>query len=124
MKLRCQIAIAVGAITMSLAAQSAAFAHAELKQATPSVNGTVNLAPNEVTLKFSERLEPAFSTVVVRNATGKRMDKANAKIDTKDRTVMRTSLPPLDPGIYIVEWRALTVDTHRTEGAFIFRVGE
>jgi hypothetical protein len=60
----------------------------------------------------------------VRNATGKRMDKANAKIDTKDRTVMRTSLPPLDPGIYIVEWRALTVDTHRTEGAFIFRVGE
>ena len=28
------------------------------------------------------------------------------------------------PGIYIVEWRALTADTHKTEGAFVFRVGE
>ena len=29
----------------------------------------------------------------------------------------------LDPAD-IVEWKALTSDTHRTEGAFIFRVGE
>jgi methionine-rich copper-binding protein CopC len=41
-----------------------------------------------------------------------------------DRTVIRTSLQPLSPGIYIVEWRALTADTHRTEGAFIFHVGQ
>jgi methionine-rich copper-binding protein CopC len=37
---------------------------------------------------------------------------------------MRVSLPPLTQGIYIVVWRALTADTHKTEGAFIFRVGE
>jgi len=30
----------------------------------------------------------------------------------------------LTKGIYIVEWRALTADTHRSEGAFIFRIGE
>ena len=36
---------------------SAAWAHAELKQATPAVDGAVQAAPAEVTLKFSERLE-------------------------------------------------------------------
>jgi methionine-rich copper-binding protein CopC len=45
-------------------------------------------------------------------------------VDKSDRTTMRVGLEPLMPGIYIVEWRALTADTHRTEGAFIFRVGE
>jgi methionine-rich copper-binding protein CopC len=38
--------------------------------------------------------------------------------------MMRVSLPTLEPGIYIVQWRALTPDTHRTEGAFIFRIGK
>src|SRR5215831_17683367 len=103
----------------------AAWAHAELKQATPAVDGAVQTAPTEITLKFSERLEPAFTAVIVRNAVGKRVDKADGQIDKADRTVLRTSLQPsLSPGVYIVEWRALTTDTHRTEGAFIFRVGQ
>jgi methionine-rich copper-binding protein CopC len=37
---------------------------------------------------------------------------------------MRVGLDALTPGVYIVEWRALTADTHKTEGAFIFRVGQ
>jgi methionine-rich copper-binding protein CopC len=117
---------AVAASTLLIAAGvSAAWAHAELKQASPAVDGTMQTAPTEVTLKFSERLEPAFTAVIVRNAVGKRVDKADGQIDKADRTVLRTSLQPsLSPGTYIVEWRALTTDTHRTEGAFIFRVGQ
>ena len=115
---------AAAALACSLAAATAASAHAELKQAKPAVGGGVTAAPTDVTLNFNERLESAFSSVVVRDAVGKRVDKADAHIDPKDRTVMRASLKPLQPGIYIVVWRALTTDTHRTEGAFIFRVGE
>jgi methionine-rich copper-binding protein CopC len=110
--------------TVLMMLASAAWAHAELKQATPAVDGTVQAAPPEVTLKFSERLESAFSAVIVRDAVGKRVDKADGHIDRADRTVMRASLQPLSPGAYIVEWRALTADTHRTEGAFIFRIGQ
>jgi methionine-rich copper-binding protein CopC len=116
---------AVAASTLLIAAGAGtAWAHAELKQASPAVDGTVQTAPTEVTLKFSERLEPAFTAVIVRNAVGKRVDKADGQIDKADRTVLRTSLQPLSPGAYIVEWRALTTDTHRTEGAFLFRVGQ
>jgi methionine-rich copper-binding protein CopC len=84
----------------------------------------VAAAPSEVTLNFSEKLEASFSTVIVRDAVGKRMNKADSQVDKADRTIMRVSLDPLTPGVYIVEWRALTADTHKTEGAFVFRVGE
>ena len=90
----------------------------------PAAGGAVAEAPSEVTLNFSEKLEAAFSTVIVRDAVGKRMNKADAQVDKADRTIMRVALDPLTPGVYIVEWRALTADTHKTEGAFIFRVGQ
>ena len=124
MKIKHHALTAMLATASMMLAASAAWAHAELKQATPAVDGTVQEAPAEVTLKFSERLESAFSAVIVRDAVGKRVDKADGRIDRADRTVMRASLQPLSPGAYIVEWRALTADTHRTEGAFIFRIGQ
>jgi methionine-rich copper-binding protein CopC len=116
--------VLVASAVLALSGAGAAFAHAQLKTATPAVNGAVAAAPSEVTLNFSEKLESAFSTVIVRDAVGKRVDKADAQVDKGDRTIMRVALDPLTPGVYIVEWRALTADTHKTEGAFVFRVGE
>ena len=99
-------------------------AHAHLVRATPAVGGTVHSAPSEVTLRFNEKIENVFSSVAVRDAAGKQVDKADAQVDKKDRTVIRVSLPPLDPGVYKVEWRALSADTHRVSGDFTFTVGE
>lgn len=115
-----------GAIVAALIlpSENVAFAHAQLRRAVPAPAAIVGTAPSEVLLNFSEPLEPSFSSVVVRDSVGKRVDKADAHLDTGDRTTMRVSLTPLAPGIYIVEWRALTADTHRAEGAFIFRLGE
>src|SRR5580698_7542865 len=90
----------------------------------PAVGGAVVAAPTEVALNFSEKLESVFSTVIVRDAVGIRVDKGYVQVDKADRTVMRVSLESLAQGIYIVEWRAWSADTHRTEGAFIFRVGQ
>jgi methionine-rich copper-binding protein CopC len=101
-----------------------ASAHASVVSATPSVGGSVSAAPTEVTINFSEKLETSFSSIVVRDAAGKKVDKSDAHIDTGNRAMMRVSIPPLPAGIYIVQWRALTADTHRTDGAFVFRVGD
>jgi methionine-rich copper-binding protein CopC len=116
--------VLIASAVMALSGAGAAFAHAQLKTATPAAGGAVPMPPSEVTLNFSEKLEAAFSAVIVRDAVGKRVNKADAQLDKSDRTIMRVGLDPLTPGIYIVEWRALTADTHKTEGAFIFRVGE
>jgi methionine-rich copper-binding protein CopC len=107
-----------------LLSQAPASAHAQLSSAAPTVGGAVATAPSEVVVKFNEPLEASFSSVVVRDAVGKRVDKADAHLDPGDRTTMRVSLQPLSGGIYIVVWRALTADTHRTDGAYIFRVGQ
>jgi methionine-rich copper-binding protein CopC len=119
-----EILTVLASAVLALSGAEAAFAHAQLSKAVPAVNGAVPTAPSEVTLNFSEKLEASFSTVIVRDAVGKRVNKADAQVDKADRTTMRVAVDPLAPGIYIVEWRALTADTHKTEGAFIFRVGQ
>jgi methionine-rich copper-binding protein CopC len=124
MTLRHAIIITATSAALSLSGVAAAFAHAHLVRATPAEGGTVKSAPNEVTLKFNEKLEPAFSSAVIRDSAGKQVDRADAHVDTVDRTVVRVSLPPLDPGIYTVEWRAMSSDTHKINGNFKFRVGE
>jgi len=124
MKIQNSILHCALATALVLSGTAPSFAHAQLLHATPEAGGTVAALPTEVVANFSEALEGSFSTVVVRDSVGKRVDKADARVDPKDRKIMRVSLPPLTQGIYIVEWRALTADTHRTEGAFIFRVGE
>lgn len=101
-----------------------AFAHAHLVRATPVEGATLKDGPGEVTLKFSEKLEPAFSSAVIRDAAGKQVDKADARVDKADRTTLRVSLPALQPGVYTVEWRVMSADTHKVDGNFKFRVGE
>jgi methionine-rich copper-binding protein CopC len=124
MRIRRNVSGLTASLMLLLSGALPALAHAQLRSSTPAAGGTVASAPSEVLVNFNEPLESSFSTVVVRDAVGKRIDKADAHLDKSDRTAMRVSLPPLGQGIYIVEWRALTTDTHRTEGAFIFRVGE
>jgi methionine-rich copper-binding protein CopC len=103
-----------------VAATSLADAHALLDHASPPVDGTVPATPHEVSLTFTENLEPAFSTVEVTEANGTRVDQGKAQIS--DNT-MRIGVKALSPGSYKVRWRALSVDTHSTEGNFTFHVG-
>jgi methionine-rich copper-binding protein CopC len=103
---------------------SVAHAHPRVIRAAPAVGSTVTTAPSEVTIRFSERLEPAFSSFVVRDAEGKQVDKGDGALDKKDHQLMRGSLQTLTPGVYKVEWRAVGTDTHKVNGDFTFTVGE
>jgi methionine-rich copper-binding protein CopC len=96
-------------------------AHAFLDHAEPRVGSTVQTAPRELSLSFTQNLEPAFSTVEVRDANGARVDQGKAKVSGSS---MHIGLKPLSPGTYKVRWHALSVDTHTTEGSFSFRVGQ
>ncbi len=124
MTLQRTIITTLASVALSLSGVVAALAHAHLVRATPAEGAMVKSAPNEVTLKFNERLEPAFSSAVIRDSGGKQVDNADAHVDKADRTVVRVSLPPLDPGVYTVEWRAMSSDTHKINGNFTFNVGE
>ena len=122
--LRTSIGLVVSAVLV-LSGTVSVLAHAHLIRATPAVGGTVNTPPSEVTLRFSEKLEATFSSVVVRDSTGKQVDKGDGTVDKGDRTVMRVMLQqPMAPGVYKVEWKVMSADTHKIDGNFTFKVGE
>jgi methionine-rich copper-binding protein CopC len=105
-----------------LLAAPAAQAHSFLDHARPSVGSTVQRPPNDLSLWFSTEIEPAFASLEVRDQAGRRVDQGDARVDDRDATRLRASLPPLPPGLYKVIWRVLSVDSHPTQGDFTFRV--
>ncbi len=103
-----------------LLATGEASAHAFLDHAEPRVGNKVASPPREVTLWFSQKLEAAFSTITVTNAAGERVDTGKPRISGNQMSV---SLRPGGAGTYHVTWQVLSVDTHRTDGNFTFKVG-
>jgi methionine-rich copper-binding protein CopC len=116
-----KISIITSAAAFVLLGTVASTAHAYLDHAEPRVGNTVRSAPRELTLWFTQNLEPAFSTVTVTDDSGQRVDAGKPSVSG---SVMRVALRPIRPGTYRVTWRVLSVDTHTTEGSFSFRVGE
>jgi copper resistance protein C len=99
-----------------------ALGHSGLQRAEPPVESTLKRPPNEVKLYFSERLEPAYSTVRVKDGRGAQVDRQDARVDPSNPLLLRVTLQPLEHGTYTVTWRVLSVDSHVTEGRFTFRV--
>ncbi len=100
----------------------AARAHAFLDHASPAVGSSVPASPPNVTLWFTQDLEPAFSSAQVTNEAGQRVDLGNAQIPQGSPAELQIGLKPLPPGTYLVSWRVVSVDTHPTEGTFTFDV--
>lgn len=113
---------AVLAVMLLLAGASVALAHAHLERADPRVGSSVAASPAQVRLWFSERIEPAFSSVQVLDESGRRVDAGDAQVAPSDRKLLLVSVPPLPAGTYRVRWRVVSVDTHVQEGDFTFRV--
>jgi methionine-rich copper-binding protein CopC len=103
-----------------LLASTEATAHAMLDHAEPRVGNKVATAPREVTLWFSQKLEPAFSTITVTNAAGQRVDSGKARVSGNQMSI---SVRSGGTGTYRVNWHVLSVDTHTTDGDFTFQVG-
>jgi copper resistance protein C len=112
--------ILVVAIAVLLAAGLAS-AHAFLDRASPAVGATV-AAPKEISIWFTEQVEPAFSAIEVTDAAGNRVDRGGTHPDPANRMLLHVALKPLTPGAYKVKWHVVSVDTHRTQGDFGFTV--
>lgn len=102
-------------------AAASAIAHGVLERAIPAADSTVHGSPAEVTLSFSQALEPAFSTLRVLDASGNRVDRQDQSLGADARR-LRVSLPPLAPGSYRVLWRVLSKDGHISSGDLSFTV--
>ncbi|HKX17868.1 MAG TPA: copper resistance CopC family protein [bacterium] len=132
---------------MLSASQPPASAHAFLNASVPNTDSTVTAPLTEIKLTYSEPVEIRFSIFKVYKIAApagsdartlhaaadslvaanllKRGDDA-ARSDAGVANTSRSStdivvrLKDLEPGAYVLMWRVLSVDTHTTQGSFIF----
>jgi methionine-rich copper-binding protein CopC len=140
--------LALAAAVLVLIGIGPAAGHAYLKAADPAEDSVVRALPREVRLTFTEPLEIRFSilkvyrldaapewdrrrlnaaagtlTSAVLQRRGDEADRADAGVTTAARTSAQIAVrlrPDLAPGPYVVMWRVLSVDTHTTQGFYVF----
>jgi methionine-rich copper-binding protein CopC len=105
-------------------------AHTALVRTMPADGAVVAQAPREVRFWFNEPIERYFSRIEVFRAVlnpgtgavqpGERIDQGWLPGPRATREVGVRLPETLAPGRYIVQWMALAIDAHRTQGSFIF----
>ena len=101
---------------------SPAFAHAFLERANPPVGASLDASPPELSIVFTEGVEPTFSKIEVDGADGAAVATGKPHVAPDNNRRLIVDLPKLPPGTYTVIWHATSVDTHKTEGNFKFTV--
>jgi methionine-rich copper-binding protein CopC len=105
-----------------LAIANPVWAHAFLEKASPPVGSQSPVSPAELTLRFTEPVEPLFCAIQLLGPSGAAIEVAAPKpIENAQGLVV--ALPKLQAGTYTVVWHVTSVDTHKTEGRFQFSVG-
>lgn len=119
-----RISTLAAAAVLGLLAATSADAHAHLEKAAPAVGASLAAGPSEIRLTFSEAVEPKFSSVALTRDDGSAVASGASGEGADPRTLVLRLGRPLPPGVYKVQWKAVSVDTHRTEGSFSFQVGK
>jgi methionine-rich copper-binding protein CopC len=97
-------------------------AHPTLKSASSPAESTA-AAPTQIRLSFSEGVILRFSSVELNDQSG--MKIATGKLVTNPEDQKQLIVPlqaPLTAGTYTVKWDVVSVDTHRVNGAYSFKV--
>ncbi|HEY7024236.1 MAG TPA: copper resistance CopC family protein [Candidatus Limnocylindrales bacterium] len=118
------VAAAALAFLILIGATSAASAHAQLVASVPGAGQRLDSSPSQLTLIFSERLDPLGSGIDLLDSTGKLVASGGA-VDVNNPRSMSLTVPQLADGLYSVNWRTLSADDgHSTTGFFNFGVGD
>ena len=117
-------ALALLAVAWLVATGPAAGAHALLRSSDPADGTSVDKAPSQVVLVFTERPEPRLSSAQLLDSDGRAV--AAGKVQPVPGKPLALALPlrGLPDGTYTVTWRVVSRDDgHVTGGAFAFGVG-
>ncbi|MEO7822388.1 MAG: copper resistance protein CopC [Gemmatimonadaceae bacterium] len=105
-----------------LSAPSLAFAHGGLKSSVPAKGATLNTAPTEIRLVFTEAAELAFTRVELRGPGGV-IRLGTPSFGGSDK---RAVVAPLDAslvaGLYTVTWQVAGADGHPVRGTYTFSI--
>lgn len=108
----------VGGLAAALLA-GPAFAHTHLESAVPADGSTVESAPTQIVLTFTE---PSRITALSVQKEGAAEQKITA-LPTTAAAVAKIAAPKLENGRYVLNYRAVGADGHVMSGKVSFAVG-
>lgn len=100
-----------------------ALAHAAYQSSDPPANGQATYGLERVTINFTEQIERSYTDADVYDLNGESVKAGPILFDEAHNNQIHVPVEPLKDGLYTVAWRALSVDSHTTEGTFLFGVG-
>ena len=102
---------------------SAAYAHPELQSAEPAAGAVMTPLPKQIKITCNESVTPQFPGAEVKDQTGKVITTGNAATDPDTKKLLVVPLKEQLPlGDVMVEWHAVSDDTHRMKGNNTFSV--
>jgi hypothetical protein len=117
-----KFAAALAAAGLAATVAASAQAHAKLVSSDPA-EGAAVAAPPQIVLKFSEKLQAPFSSATLTMPAMNNMAvPAKAAVAKDGQTLVVTPAKPLAAGAYAVNWRVVSADTHKMQGAVNFTV--
>ncbi|MEY8240933.1 hypothetical protein A9Q80_05235 [Cycloclasticus sp. 46_83_sub15_T18] len=114
--------LTMGLLFALLVSCSAVFAHAKYERSDPGRRSVLTRSPEVIKIWFSEQLEPAYSTIVVKNKAGDVVSEQKAVLAEGNDKLLSLTLPTLEAGKYSVFYRVLSVDGHVVDSKFKFRI--
>ncbi|MCZ7437014.1 copper resistance protein CopC [Micromonospora sp. WMMC241] len=115
-------ALAAALTALLLAPATPAAAHNALQSATPAPDARLTAAPTTVTLRFLQRLNPEFTTIVLSDADRRKVPTGTPAVDGTAGTVSVDQ--PLADGAYTVAYRVVSADGHPVQGSYRFTVAD
>ncbi|WP_018807819.1 copper resistance protein CopC [Salinispora arenicola] len=119
---RAGILAAALAAALLLVPAAPAAAHNSLKAATPAKNAQLATAPTEITLEFLQKLDPAFTTIVLSDAAQQKIPTGEPMVTGATGTISIDG--PLPNGTYTVAYRVVSADGHPVQGSYPFTVAD
>ncbi len=113
---------ATAALFLFFGMMPAAWAHAFPERSWPAVGSTIQTAPEEIKIRFTEALSPSCQ-LMVKNGQDEVVSLGEAAIIGKDNRILSVALKqPLPAGVYRVYWNVTATDGHHSEGHYRFDI--
>jgi methionine-rich copper-binding protein CopC len=89
----------------------------------PAPGAKLSVSPKEIRMTFSEGLVAPFTGLELKNGNGKTIPTGKLAFLAGDTKKIAVPIGArLAAGTYTVTWHAVSVDTHRVTGTYMFKV--
>jgi methionine-rich copper-binding protein CopC len=108
---------------VTVAIARAAWAHSFPEEQNPGAGQTLAAAPSAVSIKYDAPIEHLFAKLQVVDRLGNDLATGQPEVSSDGR-ILSVKVKPLTPGDYTVKWAVVCIDSHHTQGSYVFTVGK